>query len=195
MAIIPNQPSEPLVALRKLHTQATLVLDFDFEYDEIVRITLLQVFLSRHALLVDPTREDHSELRLGLRAQAALLASLWGSYTAPLFEGYVHTTPESLNLLYGITIDRVAHNAFKDGTFGYRPAHTFRRKLALHLDRLVALLGADSIRLPDVAALNATAADYFAYLAFFHDVLPGNGREPGSAHLSAEEAPELNRSA
>jgi hypothetical protein len=43
--------------------------------------------------------------------------------------------------------------------------------------------------------LNATAADYFAYLAFFHDVLPGNGREPGSAALSAEDVPDLHRSA
>jgi hypothetical protein len=37
---------------------------------------MIRVFASRHATIVDPTREDLSELRLALPAQASLLASL-----------------------------------------------------------------------------------------------------------------------
>jgi hypothetical protein len=183
----PNQPSEPLVALRNLHQQATLVLDFD--YEDLVRFTLFDVFVSRHRALVDPTREDLSQLRLALPAQASLLASLWACYLSPLLAGHLHPRQESLNALYGITLDRLSHHAFKDDTFVFRPLHIFRRKLASHLDRLVTLLTeTDSIRLPDIASLNVVASDYLAYLSFFHDALTAHRHVDQTAQPSPGEA-------
>ena len=98
-----------------------------------------------------------------------------------LLDGHVHGMHESLNLLYGITIEHLATNAFKDSDFSFRPVHTFRRKLASHLE-------GDILRLADVAVLNGSAADYFAYLAFFHDMLPGSTRSEGSPPLSPGDA-------